>query len=133
MPESSAHLSLILNFCALLIGASIGVALWAILQQVGQFSTGTSRRLAAVPLLFKLFLPFARLTAPLFQSPQWEGMRGRTDSRLVQAGRDQEFSPEEFLGIRVVYAAFFSALGLTFVGIAPYMIISKPVTGLGRS
>ncbi len=129
MPSTNSLL--VLNFCALLVGASAGVGLWAAFQIVKRVSEETPRRLAAVPMLFKLFLPFARMSAPFFQKQQWEGLRGRTDTRLVQAGRDQEFSPEEFLGIRLVYAVFFSGLGLFFVAIAQQMVISKPVTGLG--
>ena len=122
---------LTLNLCALLIGASIGCCLWAVFDLLGKLAANApARKLTVVPLLFKLFLPMARLFVPFFQKPQWEGLRGRTDGRLVMAGRDQEFTPEEFLGLRTVYAIAFSALGILGVAIAPYMVISKLVTML---
>ena len=122
---------LVLNLCALLIGASVGCGLWAVSDLLKQLaSNAPARKLTVVPLLFKLFLPLARFFVPFFQKPQWEGLRGRTDSRLVQAGRDQEFSPEEFLGIRLVYGVVFSAAGIFGVAVAPYMVIGKLVTML---
>lgn len=100
-----------------LYGVAAALLMWLFLLKLATLpATSETEGSRSRPLspLFRLLLPLARMVAPYFRRPDMEGARNRTDVRLVQAGREQQFSPEEFLGLRVVYAIVFLVLGLIF-------------------
>ncbi len=105
--------------CSTLTALCVSLLTWLLLQQLADMRLATEEKVVRkktgrFPILFKAFMPMARRLAPALRRPDIEPLRARTDSRLVQAGRDQQLSPEEFIGLRLVYVVVFMALGLTF-------------------
>jgi tight adherence protein C len=109
---------LLLTVAAGLAGLAAGLLVWLALSALLRLQPDGARRTGGdVPVLFRLFLPLARRVAPLLRRREaLEPLRVRTDTRLVQAGRDQDFSPDEFLALRVVYALCLGVLGVLFLG-----------------
>lgn len=111
---------LFLVFVPALTGVTVTLLVWLLLTRLTCGAPGGVSDPAAVtthrrvPLLFKAFMPLARNVAPFFRRQDFEGLRSRTDARLVQAGYEQQFSPEEFLGLRLIYVIVFVVLGSLF-------------------
>jgi len=107
----------------LLAGLSAGLVAWVVTDALRQAKAGMGPVPARVPLLFRLFLPLARALAPRLQRPELEQLRLRTDTRLVQAGRDQQFPPEEFIALRIIYAVVFVVLGIVFFSLGNRLLV----------
>lgn len=98
---------------SLLWGCCVGVLVWVFLRGTSRLSLRKKEiTKAKLPLFFRLFLPFAQSFSELLQKRGFERLRTQTDVKLVQAGMDQAVSPEEFLGLRLIYLFVFSFAGL---------------------
>ena len=111
-----AHITLSILLCSCLNSFAAATLTWVVLRRLSRIQPAGVQKAAEVPVLFRVFLPIARLFVPWLSRPELERVRSKTDARLVQAGRDQLLSPEEFLGLRLVYAAVFAVLAAVFMG-----------------
>ncbi len=107
--------SLTILICSLLWGMSVLTLTYMGLKRISGFRLEKRNFSTKLPLFFRLFLPFAQPVSKLLQRPGFERIRTNTDIRLIQGGLDQSISPEEFLGLRLLYLFFFSFLGLFFL------------------
>ena len=118
-----ASITLSILLCGCLNSFAAGTITWIVLRRLSRIQPAGVQKAAEVPVLFRVFLPFARLLVPWLSRPVLERLRSKTDVQLVQAGRDQFLSPEEFLGLRVVYAIVFSVLAVAFMGTGVRLLV----------
>lgn len=98
-----------------LVGLAVALLAWVVLHGLVRLRPALGALRESTPILFRLFLPFARMLAPRLRGSSLEPVLAKTDLRLVQAGLDQQYTPEEFVALRIVYAVFFLALGPVFM------------------
>jgi len=103
---------------ALVLSVTMGLAVagvaWYCLQVTRQITYVTladgRRQARSLPLLFRLFLPLAPNITPLFKRPAFQGIRVRTQRRIVAAGYDTLLTGEELLALRVLFAVILGGL-----------------------
>ena len=101
---------------SLMISIFAGISAWAAftlvvinMQKVNMAAgKGLSKPL---PLLFKIFLPFAPLAYPLVNRKFCDTMRLTSEERLIMAGYDEVLSARDFVALRAV----FLVVGAVFV------------------
>lgn len=76
-----------------------------------------------VPLLIKIFLPFASNLAPVTKMPLFDMMRLKTSDHIVMAGYDETFTPEQFIAVKLLS----SATGLVLMLL---LSVKNPIIGI---
>lgn len=105
------NFSTTLYLVASLTGVSVATLCWLVLRRLSDFKLEKRAFKVRIPLFFRLFLPGAKMFSGLLQRNTFDRARNRADVRLVQAGLDQTITPEEYLGLRLVYVIFFGVVG----------------------
>lgn len=103
-------------FAALCAGVSCGCAVFFIGRRIAGFEVGKRRDFGQkrVPAVFKLVLPFTGITRTFASSDGAAAWRKSEQVKLNMAGYADVFSPQDFIGIRVLFIGI--SLVLLFVG-----------------
>ena len=117
VPIGNPNLPYIITACALLWGLCIGLGAYVVLRKLAEFKPEQREYKVVVPLLFRVFLPFAKRLQWVTKRAEFAGACERTSTKLVQAGLDQVFSPQEFVGLRLMYAVVFLPVAFALFGL----------------
>ncbi len=108
-----------MNPQSLIIGACAGVSIWALSNFV--FYAVTHVELVKkdnlpkhIPVLFRFLLPLLPLSKPFVNLPLGVNLQHTVAPRLWMAGFGEVFTPQEFVGLKVLF--FLLGLLLLFVG-----------------
>lgn len=77
-----------------------------------------------IPLLFRLFIPFAGNISPLLTGSGFDNSRKKAGESLLMAGYDQAISADRFVAVRVLMAG----TGTVLMGIG--VAVGQPLAGL---
>jgi tight adherence protein C len=99
----------------ILSALSVGILAYLTAEKLMEFKLQKRDTTVQLPLMFKIFLPMIPQFLPFVQRPTLAPTITACEVKLTQAGLDQEFTGEEFVCLRVIYAIFFFVLGLFFV------------------
>lgn len=113
----------ILLLAAILCGTGVGLIAWVIARWAASLEFGGKEYRVRTPLLFKVLLPIARRLHKVVRSDSFKGWLERAETRLIMAGVSQTFTPEEFVGLRIVYGAFMSIVGALMMMAATKVIV----------
>lgn len=90
----------------LLWALTIGLFVWSAMRIATQatYVTLADGRLQErrLPLLFRLFLPFAHRMSQLWSMPEWQFRQSQVQKKLVTSGFDNLIAPAEFGWLRVM-------------------------------
>jgi tight adherence protein C len=101
----------VLRLAAVFAGVSIGLITWLIAKQLISVKFEKKQYHIRTPLMFKILLPFARRLKNVARNDTFKGWLERADERLIMAGATQLFTPEEFVGLRILYGIVMSIIG----------------------
>ena len=107
---------------SLLWGLAIGVVAYVLLKLAIEFRPEKREYKVQVPIFFKLLLPIARRFHTFFRRPEFAVACTKADSKLIQAGLDQTFTPEEFVGLRFIYAVVFVPIAFVLLALGGKML-----------
>lgn len=108
------HLQLLIFATAALTGVALACGVYVILSWIMRLSFDRREFKINVPLLFRVMVPLSQNMVPITRGPSFSEVCLRTDVKLVQAGLDQFFRPEEFVALRLVYGIVFMIFALFF-------------------
>lgn len=117
MDPASANAPLIVWSTASLWGFSVGLFTWFLASKLSEYKPGGKEHTVQLPLLFKLFLPFARHMRGWVERPEFVGARAGAGAKLIQAGLAQALSAEEFVALRLLYALVFLPIGFALLSL----------------
>jgi len=103
---------LVAVICAGLWGICVGCITYVVARRLAMLKPESREYKVQVPLLFKIFLPLAPHVRPLVERDEFAKTLEQTEDRLTQAGLQQVFEPEEFVGLRLIYALTFITAGM---------------------
>lgn len=93
----------------------VGSILWLVGQRLARMQVERREFKVRLPLMFRILLPLAGTFRGWVRHPSLSRTVTDTDSKLVQAGLDQNMRPEDFVGLRILYLIVFVGIGLIFL------------------
>ena len=103
-------------FASLFAGIAVTCFVLGAVELMGNLEMEKASRPDAkkVPIMIKIFLPFASNLAPLMRMPLFDMIKLKTSDIIVMAGYDETFSAEQFIAIRILSACSGLTLMLLF-------------------
>lgn len=97
-------LSFLTFFASLCSGISVSCLTLSVFHLMEQMKMEKQETAKALPILLKIFLPFASNIIPLVQKPFLENSRKRTKELILMAGYDQVIDEDHFIADQILIA-----------------------------